>query len=81
MPARDTLVRVRTGCNTLVQSALIAVNYSSYLKRFYEQVGARRGAGKDLITVGRKFLGIIHRTLKNGWIFEDFPDFVLAEAS
>ena len=28
----------------------------------------------------RKLLGIIYRTLKNKWVFEDFPNFVLAEA-
>ena len=28
----------------------------------------------------RKFLSIIYYTLKNNWIFEDFPNFVLAEA-
>ena len=27
-----------------------------------------------------KLLGIIYRTLKNQWVFEDFPNFVLAEA-
>ena len=26
-----------------------------------------------------KFLGIIYRTLKNKWMFEAFPNFVLAE--
>jgi len=25
-------------------------------------------------------LGIIYQTLKNGWIFEDFPNFVLANS-
>lgn len=64
-----------------MQSALIAANYSPYLKRFYEQVRARRGAGKAIIALARKFLGIIYRTLKNNWVFEDFPNFVLAEAS
>ena len=65
----------------MVQSALIAANYSPYLKRFYEQVKARRGAGKAIIALARKFLGIIYRTLKNQWVFEDFPNFVLAEES
>ena len=71
----------KLGRTALVQSALIAANYSSYLKRFYEQVKARRGAGKAIIALARKFLGIIYRTLKNKWVFEDFPNFVLAEAS
>ena len=37
------------------------------------------GAGKS--TLARKLLGIIYRTLKNNWVFEDFPNFVLAEAA
>ena len=70
----------KLGRTALVQSALIAANYSPYLKRFYEQVKARRGAGKAIIALARKFLGVIYRTLKNKWVFEDFPNFVLAEA-
>jgi transposase len=69
----------KLGRTALVQSALIAANYSPYLKRFYEHVKARRGAGKAIIALARKFLGIIYRTLKNKWVFEDFPNFVLAE--
>ncbi len=65
----------------LVQAALVAANYSPYLKRFYEQVKERRGAGKAIIALVWKFLGIIYRTLKNKWVFEDFPNFFLAEAS
>ena len=71
----------KLGRTALVQSALIAANYSPYLKRFYDQVKARRGAGKAIIALARKFLGIIYRTLKNKWVFEDFPNFVLAEAA
>jgi transposase len=71
----------KLGRTALVQSALIAANYSPYLKRFYEQVQARRGAGKAIIALARKFLGIIYRTLKNQWVFEDFPNFVLVEES
>jgi len=36
--------------------------------------------GKAIIALARKFLGVIYRTLKNNWVFEDFPNFVLAEA-
>jgi transposase len=71
----------KLGRTALVQSALIAANYSPYLKRFYEQVKARRGAGKAIIALAHKFLGIIYRTLRNKWVFEDFPNFVLAEES
>jgi len=71
----------KLGRTALVQSALIAARYSPYLKSFYERVKARRGAGKAIIALARKFLSIIYRTLKNQWVFEDFPNFVLAEAS
>lgn len=71
----------KLGRTALVQAALIAVKYSPYLRKFYERVKARRGTGKAIIALARKFLGIIYRTLKNKWVFEDFPNFVLAEAS
>jgi transposase len=71
----------KLGRTALVQSALIAANYSPYLKSFYERIKARRGAGKAIIALARKFLGIIYRTLKNKWVFEDFPGFVLAESA
>lgn len=69
----------KLGRTALVQSALIAANYSPYLRNFYERVKARRGAGRAIIALARKFLGVIYRTLKNDWVFEDFPNFVLAE--
>jgi len=69
----------KIGRTALIQSALIAANYSPYLKSFYQRVKARRGAGKAIIALARKFLGIIYRTLKNQWVFEDFPNFALAE--
>ena len=28
--------------------------------------------------LARKFLGVIYSTLKNNWVFADFPTFVLA---
>jgi transposase len=71
----------KLGRTALVQSALIAAQYSPYLKRFYEKVKARRGAGKAIIALARKVLGTIYRTLKNKWVFEDFPNFVLAEGA
>jgi transposase len=58
---------------------LIAQRYSPYLKTYFEKMKARRGAGKAIVALARKFLGIIYRTLKNKWVFEDFPNFVLAE--
>jgi transposase len=71
----------KLGRTILVQCALIAKRYSPYLDRFYERIRARRGTGKAIIALARKFLGIIYYTLKNGWIFEDFPNFVLAEST
>jgi transposase len=67
--------------STLVQCALIAKRYNGYLANFYDRIKARRGTGKAIIALARKFLGIIYNTLKNDWIFEDFPNFVLAEPS
>ena len=69
----------RMGRTTLVQCTLIAIRYSPYLKKFYQAVKERRGTGKAIIAAARKFLGIIYNTLKNDWVFEDFPNFVLAE--
>jgi transposase len=71
----------KLGRTALVQSALIAAKYSPYLRSFYERVKTRRGAGRAIIALARKFLGIIYRTLKNQWVFEDFPNFVLAESA
>ncbi len=36
------------------------------------------GGAKANIALARKFLGVIYRSLKNDWVFEDFPNFVLA---
>jgi len=71
----------KLGRTALVQCALIAQRYSPYLKRYYEKIKARRGTGKAIIALARKLLGIIYRTLKNNWVFEDFANFVLAEAA
>ena len=76
---RITKRGTKLGRTTLVQCALIAKRYSPYLDRFYERIRARRGTGKAIIALARKFLSIIYHTLKNNWIFEDFPNFVLAE--
>jgi len=71
----------KLGRTALVQSALVAAKYSPYLKNFYQRVKNRRGAGWAIIALARKFLGIIYRTLKHQWVFEDFPNFVLAEGA
>jgi transposase len=77
---RITKRGTKLGRTTLVQCALIAQRYSPYLKSYYEKKKSR-GTGKAIIALARKFLGIIYRTLKNKWLFEDFPNFVLAESA
>ena len=62
----------------LVQCSLIAKRFSAYLQKFYQRIQRRRGGGKANIALARKFLGVIYYTLKNNWVFEDFPNFVLA---
>jgi transposase len=69
----------KLGRTALVQCALVAKRYSPYLHRYYERIRARRGTGKAIIALARKFLTIIYYTLKNDLMFEDFPNFVLAE--
>jgi len=69
----------KSGRTTLVQCTLVALRYNSYLKKYYEQVKARRGHGKAKIATARKYLGIIYNTLKNKWVFADFNNFELAE--
>lgn len=69
----------KLGRTTLVQCTLVAKKYSPYLSRFYERIKGKKGGGKAIIATARKFLGIIYRTLKNEWVFEDFPNFVLAK--
>jgi transposase len=70
----------KLGRLVLVQCTLTAKRFSPYLKQYYERIKERRGSGKALIATARKFLGIIYRTLKHGWVFSDFPNFVLAES-
>jgi len=68
----------KMGRTVLIQCALIATRYSPYLAKYYARLKAARGTGKAIIALARKFLGIIYKTLKNGWVFEDFPGFVIA---
>jgi transposase len=62
----------------LIQSALIAKRYSSFLDQYYHRIKKRRGAGRAIVALARKFLGVIYKTLKNDWVFEDFTTFTLA---
>jgi transposase len=65
----------------LVQSTLVAIRYSPYLRSFYDKLKAKKGSGKAIIATSRKMLGIIYRTLKNNWVFEDFTKFKLTECA
>lgn len=69
----------KLGRTTLVQCTLVAIRYSPYLKEFYDRIKNRRGSGKAIIATSRKMLGIIYNTLKNDWVFEDFPNFVIKD--
>ncbi len=71
----------KLGRTALVQCALIAKRYSPYLANYYERIRSRRGTGRAIIALARKFLGIIYRTLKHNWVFEDFPNFALKQAA
>ncbi len=63
---------------TLVQCTLSAKRYSPYLRQYYERIKRTRGSGKAIIATARKLLGIIYKTLTHDWVFEDFPNFVIA---
>lgn len=69
----------KLGRTTLVQCTLIAIRYSPYLNSFYQRLKMKKGSGKAIIATARKLLGIIYLTLKNDWIFEDFPNFIIKE--
>ncbi len=62
----------------LVQCGLVAKRYSPYLNRFYQRIKERRGGGKAKIALARKMVKIVYDTLKNNWVFDDFPSFTLA---
>ena len=70
-----TKAGTKIGRTTLVQCTLVAIRYSPYLSAFYQRIGKRRGTGKAIIATARKLLGIIYNTLKNGWVFTDFPKY------
>jgi len=67
----------KLGRATLIQCTLVAIRYSGFLRRFYEKLKAKKGSGKAIIATSRKLLGVIYNTLKNNWIFEDFPNYVI----
>jgi len=76
---RITKRGTKLGRTTLVQCTLVAIRYSDYLRRFYDRIKSKKGSGKAIIATAKKLLGIIYKTLKNDWVFEDFSQFVLAK--
>ena len=62
----------------LVQCGLVAQRHSPYLKQCYERIKQRRGGGKAKVALARKLVKIVYNTLKNDWVFADFPSFTLA---
>jgi len=70
----------KIGRTTLVQCTLVATRDRHYLRKYYDRIKKHRGSGKAIIATARKFLGIIYNTLINDWVFEDFPNFVLADS-
>jgi transposase len=75
---RITKMGNKIGRTTLVQSTLIAIRYNDYLRSFYKKLKDKKGSGKAIIATARKLLGIVYRTLKNNWVFEDFNKFKLS---
>lgn len=65
----------------LVQCALIAKKYSPYLSEYHERLKRKKGGGKANVALARKLLGIVYRTLLNGWVFEDFPAYRLKDGT
>lgn len=70
----------KLGRTVLIQCALIAQKYSTYLSNYYNRMKARRGTGKAIVALARKFLGVIYRTLKDDLVWEDFPNGVIRDA-
>ena len=83
MTIRDYAIKsISAFSKTLRKPDSLAVEAPGNTAWFIEQISDRlkmnRGSGKAIIATARKFLGIIYKTLKNDWIFEDFPNFVIA---
>lgn len=67
----------KLGRTTLVQCTLTAIKYSPILSQFYHRLEAKKGSGQAIIATSKKMIGIIFLTLKNNWVFEDFPNGIL----
>jgi len=69
----------KIGRTALVQSTLVAIRYSPYLRSFYDRLKKNKGSGKAIIATSRKLLGIIYRVLKYELEYEDFSQYKLKE--
>ncbi len=78
---RITKLGSKLARTALVQCGLIAKRYSPFLAEYHERMKRRKGGGKANIALARKLLGIVYRTLRNGWVFEDFPSFRLKDGT
>ena len=66
----------------LQQSLILRPGNNQCIKNLNREGGHFWIVARGHFSVGiTKFLGIIYKTLKNGWVFEDFPAFVLAPAT
>jgi transposase len=65
----------KIGRRTLIRCSMVARQHNDYLKDFHQRIKDRRGGGRAMIASARKYLEIIFNTLKNDWIFEDFPNY------
>jgi transposase len=61
-----------------VECSLVAKKYSALSAGEVGYVDRTSAGVRANIALARKFLGVIYHTLKNNWVFEDFPNFVLA---
>jgi len=78
---RITKMGNKAARTALVQSAFTAIRYNDYLRAFYLRLKAKKGTGKAIVATARKLLSIVHKTLTNDWVFEDFNRFVLVSSN
>ena len=49
------------------------IEFHFKIPAFFRTSINKSDGGKASIALARKFLGVIYHTLKNNWVFEDFP--------
>ncbi len=68
------------GRKTLVLCTWVAIQYSPFLREFYDRLKVGKGSGKAIVATANKLLATIHRTLKHKWVFEDFSHYEIRTA-